>query len=67
LCGRVISLDVVVEEPGDWWMPFLQRRFASYKTDELLASDALLLGRITYGAFAACPKMEEPRATSRFG
>src|SRR4029450_8896897 len=33
---------------------------AKYKYDELVASDALLLGRITYEAFAAAwPTMEE--------
>jgi dihydrofolate reductase len=58
--SEYISLDGVVEEPGEWSLPYFSDDLASYKNDELLASDALLLGRITYEGFAAAwPTMEE--------
>jgi dihydrofolate reductase len=65
MTGRIvwseyIALDGVVEEPGEWSIPFFSDDLARYKNDELLTSDALLLGRITYEAFAAAwPEMEE--------
>src|SRR4029453_10296011 len=58
--SEYISLDGVVNEPGEWSIPYFSDDLAKYKYDELFASDALLLGRITYEAFAAAwPKMEE--------
>jgi dihydrofolate reductase len=55
-----ISLDGVVQEPGEWSIPYFSDDLATYKSDELAASDALLLGRITYEGFAAAwPTMEE--------
>jgi dihydrofolate reductase len=58
--SEYISLDGVVDEPGEWSLPYFSDDLAKYKYDELFASDALLLGRITYEAFAAAwPTMEE--------
>jgi len=57
--SQYISLDGVVDEPGQWSIPYFSDDLAKYKYDELFASDALLLGRITYEAFAAWPTMEE--------
>ena len=58
--SEYISLDGVVEEPGEWSLPYFSDDLAKYKSDELYASDALLLGRTTYEAFAAAwPTMEE--------
>jgi dihydrofolate reductase len=58
--SEYISLDGVVDEPGEWSIPYFSDDLAKYKYDELFASDALLLGRITYEAFAAAwPTMEE--------
>jgi dihydrofolate reductase len=58
--SEYISLDGVVEEPGEWSIPYFSDDLAKYKSDELLASDALLLGRVTYEGFAAAwPAMEE--------
>jgi dihydrofolate reductase len=58
--SEYISLDGVVDEPGEWSIPYFSDDLAKYKHDELLASDALLLGRITYEGFAAAwPTMEE--------
>ena len=58
--SEYISLDGVVDEPGQWSIPYFSDDLAKYKYDELFASDALLLGRVTYEAFAAAwPAMEE--------
>jgi hypothetical protein len=45
--SEYISLDGVVDEPGSWSIPYFSDDLAKYKKDELWASDALLLGRIT--------------------
>ena len=47
-----LSLDGVMENPG-WTMPYWNDEIAQFKADESVASDALLLGRVTYGGFAA--------------
>jgi dihydrofolate reductase len=47
-----LSLDGVMENPG-WTFPFWNDEIASFKGEETLASDALLLGRVTYEGFAA--------------
>jgi dihydrofolate reductase len=58
--SEYMSLDGVVDEPGEWSIPYFSDDLAKYKYDELFASDALLLGRITYEGFAAAwPTMEE--------
>jgi dihydrofolate reductase len=58
--SEYVSLDGVVDEPGEWSIPYFSDDLAMYKYDELFASDALLLGRITYEGFAATwPAMEE--------
>jgi dihydrofolate reductase len=60
-----LSLDGVFEEPGNWSFPFFNEEAAQFKSDELQASDALLLGRKTYEGFAAAwPTME---GTGEFG
>ena len=60
-----VSLDGVMEEPGMWSFPFFNDEAAKFKYDELFASDALLLGRVTYQGFAAAwPTME---GTGDFG
>jgi dihydrofolate reductase len=54
-----LSLDGVFEEPGQWSLPFFSDQAAQFKSRELQASDALLLGRKTYEGFAAAwPTME---------
>jgi dihydrofolate reductase len=55
--GRVVvsefvSLDGVVEDPS-WTFQFSSEEQERFKFDELAASDALLLGRVTYEGFAA--------------
>lgn len=51
--SEYVTLDGVMEEPGTWSFPFWNDEAATYKYDELFASDALLLGRVTYQGFAA--------------
>ena len=57
-----VSLDGVIEDPvgmegsglGDWTGPFTRGPEGDkFKFDELFAADAVLLGRVTYGSFAA--------------
>lgn len=56
-----MSLDGVMEGPGPvdefklagWTMPYWSEEIGKFKFDELFASDALLLGRVTYQGFAA--------------
>ena len=48
-----ITLDGVIESPQDWSFPFWNDEIAKFKTDELFATDAHLLGRVTYEVFAA--------------
>ena len=65
-----ISLDGVIEDPGGaegyehggWSFSFDQgEEGRKFKLDELLASDAQLLGRVTYEGFAkAWPSMTDP-------
>lgn len=60
-----MSLDGVMEEPGQWSFPFWSEEAAKFKHDELFSSDALLLGRVTYEGFAkAWPTMTD---TGDFG
>jgi dihydrofolate reductase len=48
-----------MEEPA-WTAPYWNDEIAKFKYDELFASDALLLGRVTYQGFAAAwPSMDE--------
>jgi dihydrofolate reductase len=56
-----LSLDGVMEDPGPtgefehrgWTMPYWNDEMATWQTDQLFASDALLLGRVTYEEFVA--------------
>jgi dihydrofolate reductase len=59
--SEFVSLDGVMEDPGGgeqfehggWTVPYGGDDIWQFKRDELLASDALLLGRVTYEGFAA--------------
>jgi dihydrofolate reductase len=59
-----VSLDGVVEDPS-WTMPYWDDQLSTIQYDYLFASDALVLGRVTYEGFAAAwPTMED---TGDFG
>lgn len=47
-----VALDGVMEAPERWAFQFWNDELAKSAYDELLESDALLLGRVTYQAFA---------------
>ena len=57
--SEFVSLDGVIEDPR-WTFRFMSEERERFKFDELSASDALLLGRVTYEGFAAAwPSMME--------
>lgn len=47
-----LSLDGVMEEPS-WTAPYWNDEIARFKYEELFASGAHLLGRVSYQGFAA--------------
>jgi dihydrofolate reductase len=61
IVSEFVTLDGVMEDPGGaektkhggWSFQFFNEEYMKYKFDELFASDALLLGRVTYQGFAA--------------
>ena len=61
IVSEYVTLDGVMEDPGglnrfkdgNWHFPFWDEETHTYKFEELFASDALLLGRVTYQEFAA--------------
>jgi dihydrofolate reductase len=61
VAAEYLSLDGVSEDPGPageyehrgWTVPYWNDDIASWQTEQLFASDALLLGRVTYQEFAA--------------
>ncbi len=60
-----VSLDGLVEEPGQWANPWINDEAIQFKWDELQNADAQLLGRVTYQGFAAAwPAMQD---TGDFG
>src|SRR3989475_5137229 len=62
-----VSLDGVVESPEKWSFPFWSDETQKFKVDELRATDALLLGRVTYEGFAAAwPGGKEDAFADRF-
>ncbi len=55
-----VSLDGIMEDPGGsesyvhggWTIPYWNDQTAQFKASEMVAADGLLLGRVTYEAFA---------------
>jgi dihydrofolate reductase len=59
IASEFVALDGVIENPS-WTFRFTGEEQQKFKFDELSASDALLLGRVTYEGFAAAwPRMTE--------
>ena len=48
-----VALDGVTEAPEKWSLKYWNDEIAQFKSNELFAADALLLGRVTYEGFAA--------------
>lgn len=64
IAAEYVSVDGVMENPA-WTQPFWTDELAKAQYDLLFASDALLLGRVTYQGFAAAwPTMQ---GTGDFG
>jgi dihydrofolate reductase len=68
VAAEYVTIDGVMQDPGGvgeideggWSNPYFDDQLAQYQSDQLFASDALLLGRVTYQGFAAAwPSMEE--------
>jgi dihydrofolate reductase len=66
--AEYVTLDGVMQDPGGvgeieqggWSNPYWNDELATFQYDTLVASDALLLGRVTYEGFAvAWPSMTE--------
>jgi dihydrofolate reductase len=61
VAAEYLSLDGVTEDPGaageyehrGWTIPYWNDDTAKWQTDQLFASDALLLGRVTWQEFVA--------------
>ncbi|MEO8897303.1 MAG: dihydrofolate reductase family protein [Candidatus Dormibacter sp.] len=65
VASTYVSLDGYIDEPGKWSLPFWCEEAAQFEARELFASNALLLGRLTYKGFAAAwPTMD---GTGEFG
>jgi dihydrofolate reductase len=68
VAAEYVTIDGVMQDPGGvgeiehggWSSKYFDDELAKYQSDQLLASDALLLGRVTFEGFAAAwPSMEE--------
>lgn len=53
VAGLFMSLDGVVEAPETWHFPYFNDEMGQIVTDQMTASDTMLLGRQTYEEFAA--------------
>lgn len=47
-----VTLDNRMEAPENWTFPYWNDQIAAFQTEQLMKSDTLLLGRITFEAFA---------------
>jgi dihydrofolate reductase len=52
IVSTMMSLDGVEENPQNWSFDYWNDEIGKYASDQLFASDALVMGRITYEAFA---------------
>src|SRR6185436_7100459 len=52
IVSEFVSLDGVIEAPEKWSIAYWSDEIAAFKREELFAAAALLLGRVTYEAFA---------------
>jgi len=53
VAGLFISLDGVVEAPDQWHFPYFNDEMGEAVDSQMAASDAMLLGRVTYQEFAS--------------
>jgi dihydrofolate reductase len=65
VAGLFLSLDGVMEAPEVWTKPYMNEEIGREVGAEMAASDAMLLGRVTYETFAAAftgDKADDPIA-----
>jgi hypothetical protein len=71
VASTYVTLDGYVDEPGKWSFPFWCDEAAKFKSDELAAAEALLLGGITYDSWftpsssATAKSGSSPRSCAR--
>jgi dihydrofolate reductase len=53
VAGLFISLDGVIEDPNEWTGPWFNAELGQAVGSMIAAQDTMLLGRVTYDAFAA--------------
>jgi dihydrofolate reductase len=53
IASELVSLDGVVESPEKWHFPYFNDEMGEAIGEAMAASDAMLLGRLTYEGFAA--------------
>jgi dihydrofolate reductase len=53
VAGMFMALDGVIEEPNEWMGPWFSSEVGQAVGSMMAAQDAMLLGRVTYEAFAA--------------
>jgi dihydrofolate reductase len=60
IASELVSLDGVVESPQNWHFPYFNDQMAEAIGAAMAASDAMLLGRVTYEEFAAFWPSQQP-------
>jgi dihydrofolate reductase len=60
IASEIVSLDGVVESPQEWHFPYFNDQMGETIGAAMAASDAMLLGRVTYEEFAAFWPSQEP-------
>jgi dihydrofolate reductase len=60
VASELMSLDGVVESPQEWHFPYFNDEMGEAIGAAMAASDAMLLGRVTYEEFAAFWPYQEP-------
>lgn len=53
VAGEVVSLDGVMESPGQWPFPYWSDEMGAVVGEQMANADAMLLGRVTFQALAA--------------
>jgi dihydrofolate reductase len=52
IVSTMISIDAVMENPQNWTFDYMKDDLITYVSEQLFASDALIMGRETYVGFA---------------
>jgi dihydrofolate reductase len=60
IASEIVSLDGVVESPENWHLPYFNDQMGEAIGAAMAQADAMLLGRVTYEAFAAFWPFQEP-------